>query len=84
MEHKEEHLTILLDIQKQLGTLGAETARQSEVLKRIDTQVQKTNGRVTSLETDDNYRKGKLAVIGAIAGGIASVIIGLLIKYFGK
>lgn len=84
MEQIEEHLTILLDIQKQIGTLGAETARQSEVLKRIDTQVQKTNGRVTSLETDDNYRKGKLAVIGAIAGGIASVIIGLLVKYFGK
>lgn len=84
MENPESHLTILLDIQKQLGTLGAETARQSEVLKRIDTQVQRTNGRVSTLETEDNYRKGKLAIIGAIAGGVASIIIGLVIKYFSK
>lgn len=84
MDNIDKHFTILLDIQKQLGDLKAHTTGQNEILKRIDGQVQKTNGRVTALETNDNYRKGKLAVIGAIAGSIASVIIGLLIKSFGK
>ena len=80
MKNNEQHLQILLDIQKQLGVLGAETSRQSEMLIRIDTQVQKTNGRVTQLETPDNINKGKLAVIGAIAGALVSFIISLAVK----
>lgn len=46
----DEHLTILMSIQKQLGELSTATGRQDEILQRIDTQVQKTNGRVTRLE----------------------------------
>lgn len=80
MKNNEQHLQILLDIQKQLGVLGAETSRQSEMLIRIDSQVQKTNGRVTQLETTDNINKGKLAVIGAIAGALVSFIISLAVK----
>lgn len=80
MKNNEQHLQILLDIQKQLGDLKAETSRQSEMLIRIDSQVQKTNGRVTQLETTDNINKGKLAVIGAIAGTIVSFIVSLMVK----
>lgn len=80
MAEQDIHLNILLDIQKQIGDLKSETTGQSEVLKRIDAQVQKTNGRVTILENGDNYRKGKMAVIGAIAGSIASIIIAVIIK----
>ena len=80
----DQHLTLMLDIQKQIGNLGIETARQSEILNRIDSQVQRTNGRVTSLEADKNIRQGKMAVIGAIVGAVASILVGFIINLMTK
>lgn len=82
MEQQDPHLNILLDIQKQLGVLGAETARQSETLNSIDKQAKITNGRVGQLEKVtgnhqsilDNWR-GKLAVIVIMAGFVGNLII---------
>lgn len=82
MEHHDPHLNILLDIQKQLGVLGAETARQSEMLISIDKQAKLTNGRVTNLEKDNQSHKefranlkGKVAVISVVLGFAVNLII---------
>ena len=75
MEH-DSHLTILLDIQKQLGTLGADIAGQKETLKLLPD----LNKRVGKLEDAENYRAGKMTVIGAVVGGVASFIVNFLLK----
>lgn len=52
-ENHDKLYSILLDVQKQIGNLGNETSRQSEMLISIDQQVKRTNGRVTLLESDN-------------------------------
>lgn len=83
--------SIALDLQKQMGVLGTETAKQSEILKSIEAQVKYTNGRVTKLEginiTNDKEKefvRGKMAIVGVVAGGIGSIIISLIIKFLSK
>jgi len=85
------HLSILLDLQKQLGDLKSETVKQSQVLLSIDAQVKKTNGRVTVLESTEsiakntsNIRKGKFIVWGTIGGFIGAVTLALLIGFIKK
>lgn len=87
----EKLYSIALDLQKQMGVLGTETAKQSEILKSIETQVKYTNGRVTKLEginiTNDKskaYVKGQMAAWGVIAGGIGTIIMSIIIKLLSK
>jgi len=85
MAKHDEHLNILLDIQKQLGGVGGETARQSEMLKALNEKVAIQNGRVEKNEKklDEheaiiNNWKGKLAIVIGIAifvGGALREII---------
>lgn len=79
--------TIALDLQKQMGVLGSETAKQSEMLKSIEQQVIKTNGRVTKLETinitndkEKEFTRGRLTIIGSIAGAVGSIVMAIIIK----
>lgn len=90
-EGKDPHLTILLDIQKQLGVLGSETSRQSEMLKSIDAQVQKTNGRVTKLEKDEQERvkieseeKGEKKIKSILWGSLGGIITAVIIATINK
>lgn len=90
-EGKDPHLTILLDIQKQLGVLGSETSRQSEMLKSIDAQVQKTNGRVTKLETREQERvkveseeKGEKKIKGILWGSVGGILTAVIISVINR
>lgn len=81
-ESVDPHLNVLLDIQKQLGALGNETSRQSQMLIALNEKVAVANGRTTKNETIlkehqtilDNW-KGKLAVIVVAAGFIGNLVI---------
>jgi hypothetical protein len=91
MEQSDPHLHILLDIQKQLGILGRETGEQTQKLVSIEAQVKKTNGRVTALEEinkhleqERQFVKGKMAIIGIIAGSVGTLIVGFIGKIISK
>lgn len=79
-EQVDKHLTVLMDIQKQLGALGNETARQSAMLVALNDKVLVANGRTTKNElmiqdhqkTLDNW-KGRLAIIVIVSGFIGSL-----------
>jgi len=87
MEHSDKHLSILLDIQKQLGDVKSETRGQSEMLRALNEKVAIQNGRVTKLEGVSNEQsvlisnwKGRLVVLASII----SVGIGLLSSWIRK
>jgi hypothetical protein len=87
MEYKDQHLNILLDIQKQLGALSRETGEQTEKLKSIEYQTIKTNGRVLALEKkneqsekEKEFIRGKMAVISFIAGALGAIIMSAITK----
>lgn len=71
-----------MSIQKQLGELSTATGRQDEILQRIDTQVQKTNGRVTALEKVNNElrekeaeERGETKIKNVIWGALGGLVI---------
>lgn len=76
---------ILLDVQKQIGSLSRETGEQTTKLNSIDEQVKKTNGRVTKLEgttadlqQDKANFSGKTAVL-AVIGAFLLTLLGRFI-----
>lgn len=88
MEKPENHLSILLDIQKQLGDLKAESTGQSQMLISLDSRVAIQNGKVfknvaeiQSLKDERNVFKGKLFVVMAIGGFAMSIIGGLIVAF---
>lgn len=84
-DNKDPHLNILLDIQKQIGVLGSETARQSEMLVALNDKVAIANGRTTKNETSikehqtiiDNW-KGRIGVIVVVGGFVINLVIDFL------
>jgi len=96
MEHQDSHLNILLDIQKQLGKLGSETATQSEMLKALNDKVAIANGRTSKNENrisfleeinqlrkeGDAIKKGKNLVWGIVGGFGGSILLALFIGFF--
>lgn len=64
---------MMLNFQKQLGDLSTETRGQSEILKAIKAQVEKTNGRVSLLEQFRDTLKGKIAVVVIVGGFVFNV-----------
>jgi len=89
MEH-DQHLNILLDIQKQLGDVKSETGRQSEVLRSLDARVAIQNSKTFALEKKvseqerllENW-KGKLAIIVAISVFIVGAIRNIILDKLG-
>ena len=84
-ENNDQYLSILLDIQKQLGDVKSETRGQSEMLVALNEKVAIQNGRVVKLEIADikieaiiNNWKGRLVILASIV----SVIVGLLSSWF--
>lgn len=79
-EQVDKHLGVLMDIQKQLGALGNETARQSAMLVALNDKVLIANGRTSKNESMivahqtilDNW-KGRLAVIVVVSGFVGSL-----------
>lgn len=85
-----EHLNILLDIQKQLGALGKETSMQSQMIISLNEKVAVANGRTTKNETElakmksilDNW-KGKLAILVVAGGVVGKIALDFLRKQIG-
>lgn len=85
-----EHLNILLDIQKQLGALGKETSMQSQMIISLNEKVAVANGRTTKNEAEiakmksilDNW-KGKLAVILVMGGVVGKIVLDFIRKQIG-
>lgn len=81
-ENHEKLYSILLDVQKQIGQLGNETAKQSEMLVSLNNKVAIANGRTSKNEerieviekTIDGY-KNKAIGISAIVGFLVSMAI---------
>lgn len=81
----DEHLNILLDIQKQLGDVKTETRGQSEMLKALNEKVAIQNGRIYKAEGNigsiqsllENW-KGKMVIIVAIVGIVGNLIITII------
>lgn len=53
-------------------------------LARIETQVSKTNGRVTALELWKEGTIGKFTIISVVVGTIISAAIAIILKYLPK
>ena len=69
MEHTDEKIySILLEVKEDLGELKSGVSY-------IKSQADRTNGRVNKLETAENIRTGKMAIVGMIASAVTSVII---------
>lgn len=49
-ENHEKLYSILLDVQKQIGTVNSETSRQSQMLIDLNAKVGIQNGRITATE----------------------------------
>ena len=74
MEHSDEKLfEILLSVKEDLGELKSGVSY-------IKSQADKTNGRVNKLETAENIRTGKMAIVGMVASAITSAIITVLFR----
>jgi hypothetical protein len=54
--------------------IDAHFIEMKETLRRIETQVMRTNGRVTSLEAWRNFSVGAIAVISALVLPLVSYI----------
>lgn len=82
MKEKEQHLQILLDIQKQLGDLKAETSAQSEMLKSLNDRVAIQNSKVFKnaemiakhQSILDNWQ-GKLTIIFLVSGIVGNLLL---------
>lgn len=80
-EQVDKHLSVLMDIQKQLGALGNETSRQSAMLIALNDKVLIANGRTSKNEAMisahqsilDNW-KGRVAVIVVVAGFVGGLL----------
>lgn len=77
--------SILLDIQKQLGSLGvaianvhAETKVQSESLKNMTEKIETIDGTVKKHDSIITNWQGRIAVIGAIVGIVGTTVAGWL------
>ncbi len=91
MSKDDSHLNILLHIQEQLGNISRETGEQTQKLIAIEAQVKKTNGRVSALEginiqteKDKAYEKGKLTMLGILAGGLGTLAMSFISKIISK
>lgn len=80
----------LIDLQKQVGNLSAETAKQSAVLTNIEVQTSDLATKVAKNTSDIEDIKTKMAVVdgvreykskfyGTIYGVISSVVVSLII-----
>lgn len=74
-----------MDIQKQIGVISRETGEQTKKLDALNDKVAIQNGRVTKNEVaialikdTENIKRGKMIVIGTIAGGIAGIVLSLI------
>lgn len=70
-----EELRLIQSDVKEIAAVKGDIKRIEEVLIRIETQVTKTNGRVSSLEAWRNRIVGAMGVIGAILGYLATAMI---------
>lgn len=89
-ENHEKLYSILLDVQKQIGQLGNETSKQSEMLISLNNKVAIANGRTSKNEekienvekTIDGF-KNKVAGISLAIGLTVSLIVPIIKKYLG-
>lgn len=87
-ESRDQHLGILLDIQKQLGDLKAETKGQSEMLHSLNDKVALANSKtaknvmdIQAIKDERNIEKGKLYVVLAAGGFVFSIIASFITSY---
>ena len=87
-ESRDQHLGILLDIQKQLGDLKAETKGQSEMLHSLNDKVALANSKtaknvmdIQAIKDERNIEKGKLYVIMAIGGFAFSIVASVIVSF---
>ena len=69
-----------IKIHERLATIESVQKQQNEKLDQILAHVQKTNGRVTRLETWRTVMKSNIALIAAISSVVVSGLFTLLIK----
>jgi hypothetical protein len=80
--------SILIDLQRQIGNLSRETGEQTEIIKAVQIQTTKTNGRVTALEVKlegmdqiTAFSKGKKAATIALIGAVSGILVTLLVAF---
>lgn len=82
-DQHEKLYSILLDVQKQIGSVNAETSRQSQMLVDLNTKVGIQNGRVTATEkTVADLKEWRKYIFGGFA--VISALSGYLIYSFKK
>lgn len=73
-EHQEKIFTLLLDVQKQIGDIGKETARQSEMLIALNKRVEIANGRTSKNESAIDAINKDIASFKSKAAGVALAV----------
>lgn len=81
-ENHDKIYSILLDVQKQIGNLGNETSKQSEMLVSLNDKVAIANGRtsknenrIEELEKTVSGFKNKVAGVSLVVGLLASIVV---------
>lgn len=84
----DQHLGILLDIQKQIGDLKAETKGQSEMLLSLNDKVATANSKtaknildIQAIKDERNVEKGKLYVVMAVGGFVFSIVASFITSF---
>ena len=74
----EQHQAVIAELRGFRELFEERTNNIENTLGRLETQVVKTNGRVTSLEIINAESRGKAKVSGVLWGGLASVVVSVV------